>query len=68
MDDQTLLDQVDAAILALLTGGAVKSWGEGQHRVEHMGLTELYAFKQQLETRIAQSTLPCCIPIVGRDI
>jgi hypothetical protein len=68
MDDQQLLDLVDTAIADLLGGGAVKSWGEGSHRVEHMSLTELYALKQQLETRIAYSTGPSCIPIVSRDI
>jgi hypothetical protein len=68
VDDQTLLDLVDAQISALLSGGGVQRWSEGGHAVEHMSLTELYKFKQQLETRLAQASLPMCLPIVSRDI
>jgi hypothetical protein len=66
MDDQTLLTAVDAQILALLNGGAVRSWNEGGHAVVHMSLTELYAFKTQLETRIAQASSSMCVPVISR--
>jgi hypothetical protein len=68
VDDQTLLTAVDNAILSLLNGGAVQAWTEGGHQVQHMKLPELYALKQQLETRIAQATYPMAVPVVSRDI
>jgi hypothetical protein len=63
MDDQTFLDLVDAQIAALLSGGAVKAWQEGSHKVEHMSITELYLLKQQLENRIAQAGGGMFLPI-----
>lgn len=63
MTDAELLDLADAQIAALLSGGAVKSWKEGGHEVLHMSLTELFAFKQQLETRIAQASGGMFLPV-----
>jgi len=67
--DEAMLALVDTAIATLLSGGAVKSWKEGGHLVEHMSLMELYALKQQLETRIAQAGGGMmCLPIVEVDV
>lgn len=63
VDDQTFLDLVDDQIQALLTGGAVKAWGEGDHKVEHMSITELYLLKQNLENRIAQGSGQMFVPV-----
>lgn len=69
MTDAAMLVLVDEAIAALLSGGAVKAWREGGHQVEHMSLTELYALKQQLETRIAQAAGGLlCLPIREVDV
>jgi hypothetical protein len=68
VDDQTLLDLVDTQISALLSGGAVKSWGEGAHQVQHFSLAELMTLKRELEERIAQASVPMCVPIISRDI
>lgn len=64
MSDEDLLTLVDQQIAALLTGGAVKSWRDGQnHAVEHMSLGELRAFKTELENRIASAAGGMLIPI-----
>lgn len=63
MTDQELLDLVDGQIAALLSGGAVKSWEDGGHKVTHLSLTELYRMKQQLETRIAQAGGGMFLPV-----
>jgi hypothetical protein len=68
VDDQTLLDLVNQQISALLSGGAVKSWGEGGHQVQHFSLAELMTLKRELETRIVEASTPMCLPIVSRDI
>lgn len=69
MTDQELLDLTNTAIANLLNGGAIKSWREGGHQVEHMSLPELMAFKELLETRIAQAGGGAmCLPIVETDV
>jgi len=69
MSDEDLLTLVDQQIAALLTGGAVKSWRDGQnHAVEHMSLGELRAFKNELENKIAQASGGMLIPIREVDI
>ena len=68
MSDSELLDLVDTQIAALLSGGAVKSWEEGGHKVAHMSLLELYRFKQQLETRIAQAGGGMFLPVREIDV
>jgi hypothetical protein len=54
MDDQTLLDAVNAQILALTTGG-IAEWQEGSHRVRHCSLRELLDMKRELENAIASA-------------
>jgi len=69
MTDEDLLTLVDQQIAALLSGGAVKSWRDGQnHAVEHMSLGELRAFKSDLENRIAQAGGGMLLPIREVDV
>jgi hypothetical protein len=65
MDDQALLDKVNAAIARLLDGGAVQRWSEGGHSVDHMPIDKLYALRTQLENQIAAAGAPLCFPITG---
>lgn len=68
MDDQTLLDLVNAQIAALLSGGAVKSWREGNHLVEHMSIVELYGLRTELENKIAEAAGGMLMPIREVDV
>jgi hypothetical protein len=68
MTDDALLVLVDNAIAALLSGGAVKSWGEGGHNVEHMSLSELMALKTEVENRIFSSSGAMCLPVREVDV
>jgi hypothetical protein len=72
--DEALLALVDAAIAALLSGGAVKSWSDGGHArghaVEHMSISDLMNLKRELETRIALAGSGgiLCMPVVEVDV
>lgn len=68
MDDQTLLDAVNAQILALLSGGAVEEWREGAHQVRHMPIDKLYTLKQTLENNIAAAGGGCVYRVVEGNI
>ena len=64
MTDEDLLTLVDQQIAALLSGGAVQSWRDGQnHAVEHMSLGELRDFKNDLQNQIAQAGGGMLLPI-----
>lgn len=63
MTDEALLALVDGAIQDLLGGGAVQSWREGAHLVEHMDILKLYKLKTEIESRIAAANVPMCLPV-----
>lgn len=55
VSDQTLLDSVNNAINAILTG-QVSSWSQGQSSLQMLSLRELREMKTELEKKInAQS-------------
>lgn len=55
LDPATLLDQIDAAINALLTGGA-SSYSIGNRSVTKLDLTDLFNERRLLQREVARST------------
>lgn len=53
---QTLLDNVETAINAILTGGAVKSYSVNGRQLERMELSDLMSLRDKLKAEIASST------------
>lgn len=53
---QTLLDNVEAAINARLTGGAVQSYMINGRNVMYVSLSELMKLRDQLKSEIAVTT------------
>jgi hypothetical protein len=68
VSDAELLELVNEAIAALLSGGAVQAWREGGHQISHMKIGELMELKQTLENRIAMADGGMCLPILEVDI
>lgn len=50
--NQELLDAVNAAILAKLTGNAVQSYSIGGRNIQYYSLKDLHALRQQLQAEI----------------
>lgn len=55
LDPATLLDQIDAAINALLTGGA-SSYSIGNRSVTKLDLTDLFNERRMLQREVARAT------------
>ena len=53
---QELLDAVNDAILAILTGGAVKSYGVGNRNLSRMSIKDLYNMRAKLEAQVSAAT------------
>jgi hypothetical protein len=68
MNDQAMLDLVDAAMAALLSGGAIAEWREGSHLVKQMTIDQLLALKQTLENRIVSAGGGMLLPIREVDV
>jgi len=52
---QEMLDNVENAINARMTGGAVQSYSIGGKNLQYMLLSELRAWRKQLKCEIAES-------------
>lgn len=52
---QEMLDNVENAINARLTGGAVQAYSIGGRNLQYIPLTELYKLRDQLRREIAGS-------------
>lgn len=53
---QEMLDAVEEAMQAILTGGAVKSYKIGDRELERMSLPELTALRNQLRAEIGNES------------
>ncbi len=53
---QTLLDNLETAINARLTGGAVNSYSIGGRNLQYMSLKEMTEFRDRLKREIAAGT------------
>mgnify|MGYP001609013009 CR=1 FL=1 len=55
-DKQQMLDKVDAAIEAILDGGAVQSYMINGRRIDRMTLSELTGLRDKLQNEISAGT------------
>ena len=53
---QVMLDNIEAAINARLTGGAVQSYSIGGRNLQYISLSELRQMRDQLKREIASQT------------
>jgi hypothetical protein len=53
---QELLTQVESAIEARLTGGAVQSYSIGGRNIQYISLTELYKLRDKLKREVQASS------------
>ena len=53
---QVMLDNIEAAINARLTGGAVQSYSIGGRNLQYISLSELRQMRDQLKREVASQT------------
>ena len=53
---QEMLDAVEAAIQARLTGGAVQSYSIEGRNLQYVSLADLYKMRKELQTEVARQS------------